>query len=120
MAVVTLTRKDIDYNGAEAYSDTADYTAATATDGFEFINDGKTIINIKNDGTSGALTCTVDNPQPCSYGSTTIHDITVTIPQDDDWLIGPFPTHRFNDSSGKVTISLDQFDTITACAYRLT
>jgi len=119
MAVVTLTPKNIDYNGAEAYSDTTDYDAATAVDGFTFVNDGKTIINIKNDGTSGELTATVDNPQPCDFGGTTVHDVAIAIPQDDDWLIGPFPKHRFNDDDGKVTITLSHFDTITACAYKL-
>lgn len=120
MAVVTLTPKECDYNGVEAYSDTADYSAATATDGFTFVNDGKTVINIKNDGTSGALAATVDNPQPCDFGGTTVHDVSISIPQDDDFLIGPFPKHRFNDADGKVTITLDQFDTITACAFKLT
>lgn len=120
MAVVTLTPKEVDYNGAEAYSDTADYDAATAADGFTFLNDGKSIINIKNDGTSGSLTATIDNPQPCSFGGTSVHDVTVAIPQDDDFLIGPFPKHRFNDSDGKVTITLSHFDTVTACVFKLT
>lgn len=121
MAVVTLTLKTVNYNGVEGYSDTADYSAATATDGFEFTNDGRTIINVKNDGSSGALTCTIDNPQPCDFGGTTVHDVTVTIPQGDDFIIGPFPTNRFNSqSAGKVTITLDHFDTVTACAYKLT
>lgn len=119
MAVVTLTLKTINADGAEAYSDTADYSAATATDGFEFVNDGNTIINIKNDGTSGSLAAVVDVPNECSYGISTGHDKTVTIPQDDDFLIGPFPKSKYNDSNGKVTISLDHFDTITACAYKL-
>jgi hypothetical protein len=120
MAVVPLTPKEVDYNGVEGYSDTTDYKAATAIDGYTFVNDGKTIINIKNDGTSGDLVATVDNPQPCDFGGTTVHDVEITIPQNDDFIAGPFPKHRFNDADGKVTITLSQFDTITACAFKLT
>lgn len=122
MAVVTLTPKTVDFNGVEGYSDTADYSAATATDGFQFVNDGKTIINIKNADT-GSCTATIDNPQPCSFGGTTVHDVDVVIPASDDFMIGPFPMSRFNDSNGLVTISLavaDDVTDISACAYKLT
>lgn len=120
MAVATLTPKACTYEGVEAYSDTPDYIAATAVDGFQFVNDGKTVVNIKNTD-SGSCTCTVDVPQPCSYGGTTVHDVAVAVPNAEDWLIGPFDMHRFNDSDGKVTIRLTPSADVTkllACAYK--
>jgi len=121
MAVATLTPKTVNYEGVEAYSDTADYTAATAADGFQFVNDGKTIVNIIN-ADDGELTATVDNPQPCDFGGTAVHDVEIAIPAADDYLVGPFPKHRFNDENGKVTIRLTANSDVTdisACAYKL-
>jgi hypothetical protein len=122
MAVATLTPKEVNFEGVEAYSDTADYTAATAADGFQFVNDGKTIINIIN-ADDGTCTATIDNPGTCNFGGTTVHDVDVDIPAADDFLIGPFPMHRFNDENGKVTISLvanTDVTAISACVYKLT
>lgn len=123
MAVVVLTPKTIDYNGVEGYSDTPDYAAATAADGFEFVNDGKTVLHIKNTD-SGNCTATVVSPQPCALGGTTVHNVAVVIPNAEDWFIGVLPTNRFNaTSTGKVTVSLVASADVTkilACAYKLT
>lgn len=122
MPTVVLPIESCDFNGMEMHSDTGEYDAATANDGFEFVNDGKTLIHIKN-GDAGAITAVVDNPQSCDFGGTTVHDVAVAIPQSEDFIIGPFPTHRFNEAStGKVVVRLtphtDVTD-ITARAIRL-
>lgn len=120
MAVVVLTPKDVDYNGVEAGSDAPDYKAATAVDGYTFINDGKTFIHIKNASGAVNLTATVVQAQPCSYGGTTVHNIAIVIPFGEDWFSGCFPMSRFNSqSSGIVTVSLSAFADISACAYKL-
>jgi hypothetical protein len=103
--VVTLTVGTVDKDGLEFYSNSAEWEAAEDGDGFKFLNDGNTIINIIN-ADDGACTCTIDNPQPCSFGGTTVHDVDVSVPNGDDYLIGPFPKHRFNDVNGYVTIRL--------------
>lgn len=119
MAVVVLTPKEVDFNGVEAGSDSPDYKAATAVDGYTFINDGKTFIHIKNASGAVNLTCTVVNAQPCSFGGTTSHNVTFQIPFGEDWFSGFFPMARFNSqSSGIVTISLSAFADISACAYK--
>jgi hypothetical protein len=119
MAVVVLTPKDIDYNGVEAYSDTVDYKAATAVDGYTFLNDGKTFIHIVNGSGAVNLTATVVNQQTCSYGGSTSHNITIAIPFGEDWFSGFFAPSRFNSTSGGiVTVSLSAFADITACAYK--
>jgi len=118
MAVVALTPGNVDYNGIELKTDTGEYDAATAEDGFEFVNDGKTLIHIVN-ADSGTCTATIDNPQSCNFGGTEVHDVDVEIPSGDDYIIGPFPTHRFNSSSaGKVTISLVASNDVTAISAR--
>jgi hypothetical protein len=119
MAVVVLTPKDVDYNGVEAWSDTADYKAATAVDGYTFINDGRTCISIKNASGAVNLTATIVNAQTCSYGGSTSHNISMIIPWGDDWLSGFFAVSRFNaTSTGIVTVTLSAFADISACAYR--
>ena len=118
MAVVALTPGNVDYNGIELKTDTGKYDAATAEDGFEFVNDGKTLIHIVN-ADSGTCTATIDNPQSCNFGGTAVHDVDVEILSGDDYIIGPFPTHRFNSSSaGKVTISLVASNDVTAISAR--
>jgi hypothetical protein len=118
MAIVTLTTTDIDTDGVEFYSDSAEWTAAEDTTGFKFLNDGKTLFHVINADT-GACTCTIDTPQPCSYGGTTVHDIDVSVPNADDYFIGPFAKHRFNDADGYVTISLTVDDDATDISARV-
>ena len=117
MAVVTLTPQAVTSAGVQSFTDTASYTAATATDGFEFVNNGKCAIEIYNNGSSGTLTVTVDSPQTCSQGGT--HDITETIEQGDSHVLGFFEPSRFNaTSTGKVTVALSHFDTVSARVYQ--
>jgi hypothetical protein len=119
MAVVVLTPKEVDYNGVEAVSDTTDYKAATAVDGYTFLNDGRTFIHIKNGSGAVALTATIVSPQTCSFGISTGHNIAMVIPFGDDWFSGLFAVSRFNAiSTGIVTITLSAFADITACAYK--
>lgn len=118
MAVAVLTPVQVTQSGLESHTNTGAYTAATALDGFEYVNDGNTIVEIMNGGTSGALTATVDSPQTCDQGGT--HDLTVTIPQGDSFIIPRLATSRFNqNSSGKVVITLSHFDVVTARAYKV-
>jgi hypothetical protein len=118
MAIVTLTPEEVDYEGLEGKTLTANYDAAEDATGFEFVNDGKTLIHIVN-ADSGTCVATVDNPQSCEFGGTTVHDVEISIPTADDYLIGPFPTHRFNASiTGKVAVSLTADSDVTAISAR--
>jgi hypothetical protein len=118
MAISTLTPQEINYEGVEGYSDTGEYTAL-AVEGLQVVNDGKTFVHIKNDGSSGDLTVTLDTPKACNYGGTTVHDVSIVIPQGDDYFIGPFLMSRFNASNtGYVTMTCSHADTVTARAYK--
>jgi hypothetical protein len=116
MAIVTLSVASTSALAAlELYS--GGYTAAEDTNGFKFLNDGKTRFYIKN-ADDGACTATIDTPQPCSYGGTTIHDTDLTITNAKDYVIGPFAKSRYNDADGYVTISITPNTDATAISAK--
>jgi hypothetical protein len=117
MAIKQLTPIQLDYEGNEWKSLTSQYTALD-TAGAYFVNDGKTFVHIVNASGGGNCVVTIASPQECDQGGT--HDITVTIPDDDDYIIGPFPTHRFNASTtGYVTFTIGEDTNVTAAAFKL-
>jgi hypothetical protein len=72
---------------------------AAATGGDYFVNDGLTLIRATNTGSEATII--VDCPNACSYGGTTAHDETITIPATTgDVIAGPFPTAKYNDANG--------------------
>lgn len=117
MAEQAMTPVEIDFNGAEMASDTTQYTTLT-TDGGYFVNDGNTLLHIINTAAGGSTNIVIDSPATCDQGGT--HDITVAVPDDDDYIIGPFPKHRFNDSDGYVHFTVSEATNVTGCAFKLT
>lgn len=118
MAIQQLTPIDISYSGKEFLSLTTSYTTL-AVEGAYFVNDGKTFLHIINTAAGGDCTVTIDSAQECDQGGS--HDITVVIPDGDDWIIGPFPTHRFNaNTTGYVTFTIDEATNVKAAAFKLT
>lgn len=117
MALQQLTPKTINYSGIEFKSLTTQYTTMAVEGGF-FVNDGKTFLHVINVAAGGDTIVTIDSAQLCDQGGS--HDITVTIPDGDDYIIGPFPTHRFNASStGYVSFTISEATNVTACAFKL-
>jgi hypothetical protein len=118
MAVAALTVVTLTIAGDELITDSASYTAATAADGFQFINNGKTFISIVN-ADSGTCTATVDCARTCSFGGDSVHDADIEIPAGDDYIIGPFPVDMYNAvDTGYVTISLAASSDVTAISAR--
>ena len=77
---------------------------ACASGGDEFLNSGRCYISIKNAHAADPRTVTIDSQVVCSQGSD--HDAVVVVTAaNDEKLIGPFPTDRFNDGDGKVQIT---------------
>ena len=75
---------------------------ATAADWF--YNSGRIFILMEN--LDGAERSVVINSQQGCNQEETDHDITVVVLAANDWkMIGPFPTDRFNDASGKVHLT---------------
>ena len=98
MALETLTAQTASRTGAEVA-----LQAVTTAGGFEFPNTGRTLLFVLNDAGAAALTfaivTTVDGEAVATK------DVTVTASQ--LWVIGPFPTDWYNDSSGNVTSTTD-------------
>lgn len=109
MSIVTLTVQVMAVTGI-----TPTYGAAAA-DGNDFVNDGRTFLQVKNSGAS--TTVTVDSPTLCDQGEA--HDVTVTVgATTGDKMIGPFNPKRFNSSAGKVTATYSQVTGITVAAIQ--
>jgi hypothetical protein len=113
-----LTVQEISRSGKSV---TEQMTAATATDGEKFLNDGKTFLRVKN-GSVNPITVTVDNPS--SIDGQALADLTITVAAtgDGDGLdfqdIGPF-TAMYNQSDGYVWAYFSAVTTVTVGAYRL-
>lgn len=90
--------------------------AAAAAGGDTFDNDGRTFFWVKN-GDADELTVTIDSIVDCDQGFD--HDPDVAIPAGEERLIGPFPTGRFNDSSGEVSATYDDETSVTVAAVKL-
>lgn len=92
----------------------ATYSAVSASDTFS--NTGEEVVHIKNGGGS-ATTVTITSAQQCNQGFS--HDLTVTINAGADKFIGPFPTNRFNNSSGLCTFACSPTTSVTAAVVRV-
>lgn len=95
--------------------------AAAAGGGDSFPNTGKEFLAIKNAGSSITLTVTASGAA-CNYGvaASTAHDQTITVPNDSViYLIGPFPTLRFNDNNNRVQLAYSGVTTVTVAVFSL-
>jgi len=88
--------------------------AVSASD--TFANDGHTVLQVSN-ASASPLTATIVSAQLCNQGFS--HNVAVTVAAGATELIGPFPTNRFNDSNGNVTVQYGATTSITAAAYRV-
>jgi hypothetical protein len=118
MTVTTLTVKEI---GRLGLSVTKFLTAATATDGDQFPNDGKTFLVVKN---TNAATRTVTIAAPATVDGQALASLVVNIAAtgDGDGLdfqfIGPF-TSIYNQAGGYVLAICSAVTNVTVGAFRL-
>lgn len=95
----TVTRAGIDVVGV-----------AAAAGGDSFANTGKEFIEVKNGG-AGAITVTLD--VQTTLDGMAITDPTVSIAAGATKIIGPFPTHIFNDSNSRVNVTYSAVTSVT-------
>jgi len=87
---------------------------AAAAGGDEFANtEGSAYLFVKN-ASGSSRTLTISAEQTVSGAGLTVPDMTVTIDDSTEKVIGPFPTATFNDADGNVNISID---TETSVSY---
>ena len=98
MALESLTVQAANRTGAEVA-----LQAVTTVGGFQFPNDGKTILYVVNDAGALVLNFTV---QPVVDGEAVdTKDVSVTASE--TWIIGPFPTQWYNNASGTCVVAVD-------------
>lgn len=91
------------------------FTAASV-DGDEFPNDGRTLFIVKNGGTT-AITVTVNSQKKCDQGYD--HDVVVNVGTSAEIVIGPLPTDRFNNTSGRVNVTYSDVTNVTVAAVKM-
>ena len=98
-----------------------DLIAPTATHGNKFINDGRTLLRVKNGGAT-PITVTIDVPALLDGQAVTDLTVTIAATGNVDGLdfqdIGPFPV-SFNQSDGYVWPVCSAVADILIGAYRL-
>lgn len=122
MARTDLTVTEIDRDGVDLE---ATYEAANA-DGEAFLNNGATWIVVKNANVASRTITLETNGR--TVDGLTLPDDTVTVAQNEEMMIGPFPRDTFNQTSatetgasdaGKVYVSFDAVTDLSICALRL-
>jgi hypothetical protein len=93
----------------------------TATHGNKFLNDGRTMLRVKN-GSAAPITVTIDCPATLDGQAVTDLTVTINATADANGLdfqdIGPFPA-SFSQTDGYVWATFSAVTDVTVGAYRL-
>lgn len=115
MARTAIAVQEIQFLGSGAIA----FTAADATNGMMFPNDGRTVLLIKNGG-AGAITVTVTSV-PDEYGRT--GDLIISVAAGEERIVGPLRPALFNQRSGAdqgtVYVGFSAATSVTVAAPRL-
>lgn len=99
-----------------ALAGTALTYASAGGAGDTFVNNGRTVLYVKNTSLISAGTVTIDSVTPCDQGSD--HNIAVALTANTEAMIGPFNEKRFNGSGQTVSVSYSG-GTITVAAVNV-
>jgi hypothetical protein len=88
--------------------------------GDSFVNNGKTLLYVKNDDAS-AHDITLNIQKSITIGgiSISLSNPIVTVPANDEKIIGPFSQDWFNDADGNVSVDYDAVTSVTVAALKL-
>jgi len=90
--------------------------AAANADGHKFSNDGRIILHVVNGGAS-PITVTIQTPG--TVDDLAVSDRTVTISDESEKFIGPFPPGIYNQSDGMVYVDFSSVTSVTVSALRV-
>lgn len=107
--MATLTVQEISRSGV------APSFASAAGGGDQFLNDGKTYLEVVN----GATDCNVTIVTQSTVDGLAVADKTVTVSASTRKKIGPFPPSIYNDTSGYVQLTYDDVSNVTVGVFRL-
>lgn len=110
----TLAVQEVSVSGLEATF------ASAAAGGDEFVNTGDILLWVKNGATDCDVTITTQQSSLTvkGYGEIALSNQTVTVTANEERLIGPFPTIRWNDANSKVQITYDDVSNVTVAAVK--
>lgn len=110
MARAALTVQDIERSGLEP-----SYTAAIA-DGHSFENNGRVFIHVKN-GDAASKDITIQTPG--TVDGLAVADRVVSVPADEERMIGPFAPSQYNQSDGSVYVDYSAITSVTIAAIEM-
>jgi hypothetical protein len=84
-----------------------------AAGGDQFLNDGKTIIYLKN---TNATTRTVTVATGGTAGGLAIADVAIAVVQNAEVIVGPFDPRIFNDANGYIQLTYTGVATLLTVA----
>jgi hypothetical protein len=90
--------------------------ASAASGGDTMVNDGKTVLIVKN-ASGSAITVTVTAKAACPLGS--LHNISVSVANGAEQIIGPFLPAIYNNTSGAVEITYSSVTSVTVAALKV-
>lgn len=111
MARATLTPQEVSRAGL-----THTFAAVDAANGNEFVNDGKSVLYVKNAGV-GSINVTASTPG--TVDGLAVADLVVAVANGVNKMIGPFPPGIYNQSDGKVYVDWSGGSSVTAAVIRL-
>ncbi len=93
------------------------YTGSlSASNNYQFANDGKTFIHVKNGGGSPDTVTIVSQN---SEDGLAVADRTVVVPAGEERMIGPLLPHVYNDGDGLVNFTHSFITSVTQAVFSL-
>lgn len=114
MARVALTVQDTSRTGLNSVS-TAE--AADAVNGNYFANSSQNVVVLIKNGSGGALTVTFETIT--TYDSLNMPDLTVSIPNGEERIIGPFDNSKYGQTGNLVNVDYSTGTSVTILAFKL-
>lgn len=96
--------------------------ASAAGGGDTFVNDGKTMLHVKNGGGSPitlTITSQITSQDVPGLGPVDVANETYTVANGAERMIGFFSPSRFNNTSGQVAVGYSAVTSVTVAAIRL-
>jgi hypothetical protein len=87
--------------------------ANAAVAGDVYLNGSNRFLHVRNGGVA-PITVTITAHTACSAG--VLHDLTYTVANGADKILGPFDPARFNNTSGQIEVGYSDNTTVTVAA----
>lgn len=113
--MAALTVQTVDRSGFSLLAN----DVAAAGGGDYFANTGAEFLYINNAGV-GSITLTIAFASTATVDGQSATNRTVAVANGTEFLVGPFPTHLYNDANGRVQLTYSGVTSVTVAALKLT